>query len=60
MESSTLNTSSVNTYLKVVSNNIIQSVPFTVKKIYINTLMPGFNYTDNIGCLITPNKCILL
>ncbi|MDP3313427.1 hypothetical protein [Lutibacter sp.] len=60
MEASTLNTGSVNTYLKVVSNNIIQSVPFTVKNIYINTLMPGFNYTDNNGCLISPNKCILL
>ena len=31
-----------------------------INRIYINTLIPGFNYTNQLGELITPKKCILL
>ncbi|MBI9041255.1 hypothetical protein [Lutibacter sp.] len=38
----------------------ITKIDNTTKRIYINTLMPGFNYTNHLGELITPKKCILL
>ena len=28
-------------------------------KVYINTLMPGFNYVNNKGKVITPKACCI-
>lgn len=49
-------------FLKVVNNSLAKTPAITekVRRIYINTLMPGFNYTNRAGELITPNKCALL
>lgn len=49
-------------FLKVVNNSMGKSSAITeqVKRVYINTLVPGFNYMNNMGELITPNKCALL
>ena len=49
-------------FLKVVNNSLIKTSVITeqVKRIYINTLMPGFNYINSAGESITPNKCVLL
>ena len=47
-----------NTYLKVVKSQNHQEI--SVKRIYINTLMPDFSYTNSSGALIKPKKCILL
>jgi hypothetical protein len=49
-------------FLKVVNNSLAKTSAITeqVKRIYINTMMPGFNYTNSAGESITPNKCALL
>ena len=49
-------------FLKVVNNSLSKTSVITeqVKRIYINTLMPGFNYINNTGESITPNKCVCL
>jgi hypothetical protein len=49
-------------YLKIVNNNWSKKRTSTeqVKRIYINTLIPGFNYLNHNGELITPKKCVLL
>ena len=31
-----------------------------ISRIYINTLIPGFNYTNSLGETITPRKCAML
>ena len=49
---------SESTYLKVVKSEIHQEN--SVKRIYINTLMPNFSYTNSSGALIKPKKCISL
>ncbi|WP_372793027.1 hypothetical protein [Lutibacter sp.] len=50
------------TYLKVVKNNVNNTTTLksNINRIYINTLMPGFNYIDNVGNLITPRNCALI
>ncbi|MFZ2285105.1 MAG: hypothetical protein WAV86_14625 [Lutibacter sp.] len=49
-------------FLKVVNNSLGKTGTATVqtKKLYINTLVPGFNYINHAGESITPNKCALL
>ena len=49
-------------FLKVVNNSLAKTNVITeqVKRIYINTLMPGFNYINSAGESITPNKCVSL
>ena len=49
-------------YLKIVNNSLSKKRTSAkqVKRIYINTLIPGFNYLNHKGELITPKKCILL
>lgn len=49
-------------FLKVVNNSLAKTsaIPEQVNRIYINTLMPGFNYTNSAGESITPNKCVSL
>lgn len=47
-----------NTYFKVVKSQVPKSK--TVKRIYINTLIPGFSYKNNLGEIIKPKKCVLL
>ncbi|MDF1517086.1 MAG: hypothetical protein RQ864_11240 [Lutibacter sp.] len=49
-------------FLKVVNNSLGKSSAITeqVKRIYINTLMPGFNYINSAGESITPKKCAFI
>lgn len=49
-------------FLKVVNNTLAKTNAITeqVNRIYINTLMPGFNYINSEGESITPKKCALL
>jgi len=62
MKSNTLKQISKEPHLKLVKNSIgdKQQLKTKVKRIYINTLVPGFNYINQVGKLITPHKCILL
>ncbi len=62
MKSATLNQIRKETYLKVVKNNAdnTPTLKSNINKIYINTLMPDFNYIDNVGNLIMPKKCALI
>ena len=43
--------------LKLVKSTLKGRV---TEKIYINTLMPNFSYTNHLGEFITPKKCALL
>jgi hypothetical protein len=49
-------------YLKVVNNSLTKTnaISEQVKRVYINTLVPGFNYLNSTGESITPKNCILL
>ncbi len=49
-------------FLKVVNNSLSNTPSLTkkVKRIYINTVIPGFNYINQLGEVVTPQKCILL
>lgn len=49
-------------FLKVVNNSLNNTTALTkkVNKIYINTMMPGFNYINQLGEVVTPQKCVLL
>jgi hypothetical protein len=49
-------------FLKVVNNSLGKANAITeqVKRVYINTLVPGFNYINSAGESIAPKKCILL
>ena len=62
MKSNTLKQLTEEPYLKLVKNNIgdKQQLKTNVNRIYINTLAPNFNYTNQEGKLVTPHKCILL
>ncbi len=49
-------------FLKVV-NNSLNSTPAQENKanrIYINTLIPGFNYINKLGEVVRPQKCAFL
>ncbi|WP_372769952.1 hypothetical protein [Lutibacter sp.] len=49
-------------YLKVVNNSMGKKINSSEKinRIYINTLMPCFNYVNQAGEVVSPEKCILL
>lgn len=49
-------------FLKVVNNSLNNSTAINnkVNRVYINTMMPGFNYINQLGEVVTPQKCILL
>lgn len=49
-------------FLKVVNSNLGKTNAITgqVKRIYINTLVPGFSYINSTGESITPIKCALI
>ncbi|HCE53711.1 MAG: hypothetical protein ACYCZ2_15100 [Lutibacter sp.] len=49
-------------FLKVVNNSLTNSTDLTKKanRIYINTMMPGFNYINQFGEVVTPHRCALL
>ena len=49
-------------FLKVVNNSLTKTsvIAEQVQRIYINTLMPDFNYINSAGESITPKKCALL
>jgi len=49
-------------FLKVVNNSLNNTTAITkkVNRIYINTMMPGFNYVNQLGEVVTPQNCILL
>ena len=59
MKSTALKHNSKESYLKLVKNSL-NSIGESKEKIYINTLTPGFSYSNDKGQVITPNKCILL
>lgn len=53
----------MNPYLKVVNktNSIKKELKKQlVNRIYINTLVPNFSYTDRNGETVTPKNCALL
>jgi len=62
MKSLALKKNSKKSHLKLVKNGFSkqQKLKGNGEKIYINTLIPTFNYIDNVGNLITPKKCALL
>jgi len=49
-------------FLKVVNSSLGKTSAITeqINRIYINTLVPGFNYINSAGESVTPNKCALL
>lgn len=49
-------------YLKVVNNTIgtKRDLKEQLDKIYINTLVPEFSYSDCNGETVSPKKCVLL
>lgn len=49
-------------YLKVVNNSIGKKITVNeqVNRIYINTLVPCFNYVNQLGEVVSPQKCVLL
>lgn len=58
MTTTSLKQNSKESHLRVIkySENIVESVK---KKIYINTLFPGFSFINEKGETIIPRKCIL-
>lgn len=49
-------------HLKVVNNSMGKKITLTeqVNRIYINTLMPCFNYINQAGEVVSPQNFILL
>ncbi|MDD3723498.1 MAG: hypothetical protein PHW92_13610 [Lutibacter sp.] len=49
-------------HLKVVNNSLGKKSALNdqVNRIYINTLMPCFNYVNHVGEVVSPQKCVLL
>ena len=62
MKSTSLKQNRTESFLKVVKNttNIKRNLKSQVNRIYINTLIPNFSYTNNNGEIIAPKKCALL
>lgn len=62
MKSSTLKQISNEPHLKLVKSEISDQYQLKTEpnRIYINTLVPNFNYVNQLGKIITPHKCILL
>ena len=49
-------------FLKLVNNNLNKTTVLTenINRIYINTMVPGFNYINQLGEVVSPKNCILL
>ena len=47
-------------HLKLIKNSTLRNKKRALKRIYINTLIPGFEYINNLGETIAPQKCGLL
>ena len=47
-------------HLKLIKNSTRRNKKRALKRIYINTLIPGFEYLNNLGETITPKNCSLL
>ena len=58
MKSNTLKQISKEPHLNSIDDK--QQLKTKINRIYINTLVPGFNYINQVGKLITPHKCFLL
>lgn len=56
MKASTLKQSTNNSYLKLVKSNMNTKI----NRIYINTLVPGFNYLNHMNKLVTRKNCALI
>jgi len=59
MKSTPLKNSIIQPHLKVIKNGAKRKKPIK-SKLYINTLMPDFSFTNHNGEIIHPKKCILL
>jgi len=59
MKSTPLHSNIEKIHLKVIKNSNKRNKKAT-NRIYINTLIPGFSYTNHLGETITPKKCSLL
>jgi len=57
MKAIPLQNSTQKSHLKVIKRTPKQK---KTSRIYINTLIPGFNYTNSLGQTITPKKCTML
>lgn len=61
MKSISLKQTTKEPHLKVVNNTIGKYVETElINRIYINTLVPNFNFVNSKKELITPKKCALL
>jgi len=62
MKSSALKQHTKESHLKLVKNSSTkkQVLKTDNQRIYINTLIPGFNYINHIGNLVIPKKCALI
>jgi len=59
MKAIPLKNSTKEPYLRVIKNNPKQKNS-PISRIYINTLIPGFSYLNNLGENITPKKCAFI
>jgi len=62
MKSTSENATFLKSHLTIIRSGVANKKTQTkiINRIYINTLIPGFNYVNQLGELITPKKCILL
>ncbi len=62
MKSTSENAAILKSHLTLIKSDFTKKKTQTdnINRIYINTLVPGFNYINQLGELITPKKCILL
>jgi hypothetical protein len=60
MKSTSENATFLKSHLTLIKSGFAKKKTENINRIYINTLIPGFNYTNQLGELITPKKCILL
>ncbi len=56
MKASSLNQSNNKPYLKLVKSNMNAKI----NRIYINTLVPSFGYTNHLNKLVTRKNCALI
>ncbi|WP_457611227.1 hypothetical protein [Lutibacter sp.] len=59
MKSTSLYNNIKEPHLKVIKNTIKRKKR-TISRIYINTLIPDFSYTNNLGENTTPKNYVLL
>ena len=56
MNSSSLQNKPKKSHLKVIKSSLNGKKSINTK-FYINTLIPGFNYLNDKGKIVTPKKC---